>query len=167
MQKLKEITSILFAWTIFLAFIAIVIFFIKGGLAILPTVINILNIVGAIALVLCVTILPILAIIKKTRGIAAVGYVISSYIFGLSTWILGFLVTLSIWGWLGVIIGLFIAGVGVVPLGIIASILHGQWAWVINLVLSVIFVFGTRFLGYWLAEKTEGEPYHIDSNLTE
>ncbi len=158
MVKIKEIASTLFACTIFLGIIVLIILFIKGGLSILPQIMMLVNTTGGIAFLLCITLFPILAIFKKTREVAAIGYVTSSYLFGLSTWILGFLLTLSIWGWLGVITGLFIMGVGVVPFGIVASIIHGQWSYVINLVLSLILTFGVRFLGFWLAEKTEPKP---------
>jgi hypothetical protein len=70
-------------------------------------------------------------------------------------WLFGFLVTYAAWGLIGVFIGLFLAGVGVVPLGMIASGLHGQWDMVWQLVLGIALTWGARGLAMWLATKVD------------
>jgi len=94
-----------------------------------------------------------LALIPRTRVWGGLGFFISSYIFGLTAWFLGLLTTLIIWGVWPVIIGLFIMGVGVVPIGIVASLFNGYWTEVLVLVLSMILTFGLRVLGFWLMGK--------------
>jgi len=166
MNKLKELGSLILGWAVFIGFVTIGILFLKGGLSILPGFINVLYIIGGIAFLLCLTILPFLCIFKSTRGVAAIGFYIASYVFGLQTWLLGFVVTLSFWGWFGVIIGLFLAGIGVVPLGIIASLIHREWFLVGNLVLSLALTYGVRILGLWLAEKVDNNSNHIEVTAT-
>jgi len=74
-----------------------------------------------IALGVIILILLPLAIFKRTRRFSGTIIFYASYLFGLTTWFLGAAITLSTWGWLALIIGLLLAGVGVVPIGILAS----------------------------------------------
>jgi hypothetical protein len=76
----------------------------------------------SIALAVAIFALIPLAIWRRTRGAAGVGLMVTSYIFGLTTWLLGTAVTFGSFGWLGIIIGLLVFGVGVVPLAIIGAI---------------------------------------------
>jgi hypothetical protein len=95
------------------------------------------------------------AIFRLTRKIAAFGLYGASYVFGITTWIFGFLVTYVTWGPIGVFIGLMLGGVGVVPLGMIAAGLHGQWDVFWQLVVGIALTFGARTLAIWLAVKID------------
>jgi hypothetical protein len=97
------------------------------------------------------------AVFRATRKFAAAGLVCASYVFGLTVWILGLLVTYAAWGLIGVFMGLILVGVGVVPLGVIASGLHGQWDMVWQLVLGIALTWGARGLAMWLAIKIDQE----------
>jgi hypothetical protein len=37
-----------------------------------------------------------------------------------------------------------------VPVAILATLLHAEWQWLLNLFMSIIIIFGTRALGIWL-----------------
>jgi hypothetical protein len=52
---------------------------------------------------------------------AATGILIASYVVGVSTWLLGATVTFYTWGWIGLVVGLLLGGLGVVPIGILAA----------------------------------------------
>ena len=60
-----------------------------------------------LAFAVAIFVLLPLAIWRRTRGAAGVGLLVTSYIFGLTTWLLGAAVTFGSFGWLGLIIGLF------------------------------------------------------------
>jgi hypothetical protein len=75
----------------------------------------------SIAFAIGVVVLLPLAAWHKTRGAAGVGLLVVSYIFGATTWFLGAATTFGSFGWIGLIIGLFILGIGVVPLAIIGA----------------------------------------------
>lgn len=95
-----------------------------------------------------------LAIWRKTRGAAGVGLLITSYIFGLTTWLLSAAVTFGSFGWFGLILGLLVLGVGVVPLAIIGAIFkldNGGLALV--LFVMVVVTFGARAGGAYAASK--------------
>lgn len=97
-----------------------------------------------------------LAIPKATRGFSSVALLISSYVFGASLWMEGLLLTLFIWGLGAVFIGLFMAGVGVVPIAMLATLLKGMWGPFIELVLLTIMTFASRIGALSLAGNLEG-----------
>ena len=109
-----------------------------------------------LALAVAIFVLLPLTIWRKTRGAAGAGLLITSYIFGLTTWLLGAAVTFGSFGWFGLIIGLLFLGVGVVPLAIIGAIFkldNGGLALV--LFVMVVVTFGARFGGAYAASKAE------------
>jgi hypothetical protein len=110
----------------------------------------------SIALAVAIFVLVPLAIWHKTRGAAGVGLMVTSYIFGLTTWLLGAAVTFGSFGWFGLIVGLLVLGVGVVPLAIIGAIFKlddGGMAMV--LLVMVVVTLGARFGGAYAASKAE------------
>ena len=109
-----------------------------------------------VAFGIVVFILLPLAIPKATRGFSSVALFVSSYVFGATLWMEGLLFTLAIWGVGAVFIGLFLAGVGVVPIAMLATLLKGMWSPFVELVLLTIMTFGSRIGAMSLAESLEG-----------
>lgn len=95
------------------------------------------------------------AIFSSTPRFAGGGLMISSYIFGATLWVWSFLLTYLAWGGLGLAIGLFLAGVGVVPLAMIAMLFKAEWLILGQLALLLILTFGARVWGYRLLEKAQ------------
>jgi len=106
-----------------------------------------INWVSQIALLLSIFIFLPLALFRSTRMVAAFGLMAASYAFGTCVWIFGLIVTWDYWGILAVIFGMFIAGIGVVPLGIIASAFKSDWTAVIISATGLLLTFGSRGLG--------------------
>ena len=96
-----------------------------------------------------------LSLIPPTRFIAAIGFVSASFVFGAMMWCCGLGVTYGAWGIGGVIIGLMIAGIGIVPVGMLAVLLHGEWQALIVFLILIVLTFGLRALGFWLAKKVD------------
>ena len=84
---------------------------------------------------------------------------ISSYVYGVTLWFWSLLLTYSIWGVGAVIIGIFLAGIGVVPLAMIATAMEGEWAVTGEIILLLIFTFGSRMLGFYFAQKADELAY--------
>ena len=69
--------------------------------------------------------LPLLAVcgglvlFHKTRAYGGVALWLFSWLVGLSTWLLGAAFT---FGWIGLIVGLLLFGIGVVPLGVFGAV---------------------------------------------
>ena len=91
----------------------------------------------------------------KTRVFAAIGLLICSYVFGVTLWVFSLLLTLYLWGWIGVVLGLAIAGVGIVPIAFLAALFKGQWTVLDTLFVMVVATFGVRFLAFYIADKAE------------
>jgi hypothetical protein len=53
----------------------------------------------------------------------------------------------------GILIGLALAGVGVVPVAMFGTIINGLWSLLLELLLITGFTFGIRILGAYLVEK--------------
>jgi len=104
--------------------------------------------------ILFLILLP-LCLIRKARGFAAAAILLISYVFGITVWMEGLLITLSTWGVGAVIFGLLFAGVGVVPIAMLAALFHGMWWGLLDLVGLTVFTFGSRFFSIWIAEKGE------------
>lgn len=62
----------------------------------------------------------------------------------------GLLITQSLWGTWAVIVGLCFAGVGIVPIGMIAALFHGEWLLLLELFCLVFLTFGSRAYALWL-----------------
>ncbi len=114
--------------------------------------------------VIVVFVLLPLALFKSTRG--AVGTIMygASWFFGITTWFLGATITFATWGWVGLLIGLFMAGVGVVPIGILAAFISLKSSeFGFSLILMCVVVFATRLGGIALMHRAAvhqagGEP---------
>ena len=80
-----------------------------------------------IALLVSLVVLLPLSAFRKTRLMASYGLYFGSYIFGTMAWVWGFLLALMLWGWMAVIIGIILGGIGVVPIALLACLFNGQW----------------------------------------
>ena len=155
MENLKAIGKVVLYLVVMLAVIFVLFVLIRGGVSIAEHVIPILIHVATIATSIDILILVPLAFFRKSRPISAIGLMISSYVFGISVWGLGFLVTYAFWGGGAVFVGLLIFGVGVVPMGIVAALLHGAWGAVGNLLYGIAITYGARFLAIYLGGKID------------
>ena len=107
-----------------------------------------------------------LYLFRKTKIFSASTIYYSSYLFGLQLWLSGLMLTLQIWGIWAVIIGLLLLGIGVIPIAIIATLFHGLWQELGELLLSLVLVFGSRMLGLYMIGKAELHSASIsDTNI--
>jgi hypothetical protein len=108
-----------------------------------------------IVTVMCIVFLPPLALFRKTRVVPAYGLYVASFVFGVCVWVYGFMVTYEIWDGVGVLIGLMLGIVGIVPLGIIAALWHSEWVIAAELTYGVVLTYGARAIALWLRAKIE------------
>ena len=97
----------------------------------------------------------ILAIPRVTRGWGGLGLVLCSYAIGLCLWLWSLVVAYELAGMVWLILGLFMAGVGVVLVAAIAALLHGEWVLLIEIVVGVVIVYVLRIAGNYLVESAE------------
>lgn len=92
-----------------------------------------------------VLVLGPLALFRSTRPFASLGILLSSYMIGLTTWLLGSAVTLGTYGWFTLVIGWIFLGVGVVPIAIFAAFFTlGYPGLGVSLIVMSVVVFGFR-----------------------
>lgn len=111
-----------------------------------------------LVLVLVLPILAIAAIVRRTRGLAAIGMLLCSYLFAFTLWLWALLFVLTTWGWGAVILGVLLGGVGVVPISMLACITHGEWGLLGQTLLSLLLIFGMRFGSAWLVVSVSEAP---------
>jgi|GEM_PF-2431243 hypothetical protein len=161
MTKLKFIEKILLAITILLAFIFLIFGLTSNFFAANNRITDVIStIVGIVFWIDLLVLLP-LSFFKKTRFAAAIGWLVSSYIFGIATWETGIVATSAIWGGWGVLGGLILAGVGVVLTGIIASLMASIYSGAILLIVGAIFVYGTHYLAMAVGEQADQDSHQI------
>ena len=94
-----------------------------------------------------------LALVRNARGFVGATMTLFSFLLAFAVWLWGLLVVFIAWGWWGVLIGLLLLGVGVVPMGFAALMLDGAWSGFWQMLAAVLLTWGTRYAGGWMAEK--------------
>jgi CheY-like chemotaxis protein len=159
MQKIKDFSSMIFGVLIVVGILFIIGFLIEGGEYISEKVYPYINGIGSIIFTFDILVFLPLSFFKKTRVFSVYAFLISSYVFGVGMWFFSFIVTYALWGWLGILIGLFLMGVGVMPVAVVASLFAGQWAVLFNLLFGFALTYGTRAYSIHLANKADKEAY--------
>ncbi len=155
MEAIKAAGSVILGLAVFAALLFVCVLFIVGAATVSEKVLPILNIATVIGMILCVIILLPLTIFRTTRFIPVWGFFIASYIFGVDVWMYGFLVTYDLWGTGGILAGLFLGIVGVVPLGMIAAAFNGMWSVVLELAILLVVTYGVRMFALFLASSLD------------
>lgn len=96
-----------------------------------------------------------LSIFTRLRGFTGGGIFFSSFLFGFVAWLLGFILTYSIWGAWAVVIGVLFLGGGVVPIALLATAINGYWDPFLTLLVVTALTFGARIIGLLIAESGE------------
>jgi len=135
----------------------LVVFVIKGvvwiGEKVLPFLMSLTSLLTAISVFIFIPMM----IFKKTRKWAGGALAFSSLLFGLTLWIYSALVAYMLWGFIGLVIGLFMMGIGVVPVALLAALFSGEWTIIGSIIYMLILTFGARLFGLYVAEKAENK----------
>jgi len=65
------------------------------------------------------------------------------------------LLTYSIWGAFAVYVGLFVLGIGVIPLSILATAIKGQWSNLGQQMFLLFLTLGSGALAHYLADRAD------------
>lgn len=158
-EKIKGLGAFVLGIGVLLLIAILIGLFIHGGAWLGEKVYPWLVGISAIALAISFFVVLPLSFIRRTRGFAAAGLFIGSYVFGLTLWVWGLLLTYHLWGALAVFLGLFLLGVGVVPIAMLATLFKGMWPQLGELVFLTVLVFGLRAYSIYLAQKADREAY--------
>lgn len=106
-----------------------------------------------VTLLVSVVLLAPLALVPSTRNFSGAGFEVASFVCGVILWVAGMAYTYSVWGFSAVLLGLFFFGIGVVPLAVIAALLHGDWASLGGFFAVFAAAAVMRGVANWLANK--------------
>jgi len=150
---ISNIGTYILGAVIMLAVFSLPVLLIVGGVIVGEKILPWLMALSIIAIGVCLVILPLFTLFSASRAWAGLGFAMVSYVFGITCWFIGLLLTWMLWGGLAVLIGLFIFGVGVVPIAMLATLFKGMWPELGLLFLVVILTFGSRILGLFLISR--------------
>ena len=155
MKAIKDLFTGALGIGLFLAIIIISAIFLIFGLKIASAVYPILETIAAIFIIISLFIFIPLAFFKKTRMISIYGFIISAFIFAINVWVFSLLTTYFYWGIFGVVVGIMLGGIGEIPIAAIASLLHGDWASIFNIISTVVLFLIAGGLAGYLGNKVE------------
>lgn len=154
-EKLKEMAGMVFGLLVFIAILSLPLVFAMGAAWASKNLLGPLTTIGWVLLELCIVILLPLSIFKRLRGFTGGGIFFSSFLFGLVAWLLGFILTYSIWGAWAVVIGFLFLGGGVVPIALLATAINGYWDPFFTLLAVTTLTFAARIIGILIVESGE------------
>jgi hypothetical protein len=156
-SALKKVGYFVFFWVIVLLVLLLIAVLLRGMVwaseKVLPWLID----AGRIAFDICVLVFVPLCIFRKTRPWAGLGYYISSYLFGTILFAFSCIVCVQLWGYVALFVGLFLAGIGVLPVALLAALFHGAWPLFWDLIFGAVLTFSTRYVGVRLTGQRAPE----------
>lgn len=96
-----------------------------------------------------------LGLFDSTRGFAAISLYVISLIFGFTIWVYSAGVAFGLLGWFWLIVGLLLAGLGVVLIAFLGAIFHGYFSLAFGIAISALFPLLIRFIAIYLDEKEQ------------
>lgn len=154
MEKLKSAGGMAGGFLLLILFISLPVIFLLGAAEFSVWALDWIPGTFAIAIGACVVLIPF-AIIPVTRGLAANLFDLVSLVFGACLWLYALAFTYLEWGMVAVVIGVLLAGVGVIFTGILAALFAGVWVVLGNMALIFAAFVISRILVGWLAHSVE------------
>jgi hypothetical protein len=167
MEALKSLGAGLLGIAGFAVMLLLGVFFIYGATWFSLWAIPYMTFATDIAVAVCIFILLPLALFRRTRPASAYGFMLCSFVFGICLWMYGLLITMSIWGPVAVIVGLMLGGIGVVPIGMLACVFHGEWLSLTVLLVGTVLTYLARYLSLRIATRADADEYERQSRIIE
>jgi len=158
---INPISGCLLGALVFVGIILITLIFLRGGVWLGEKVLPFFMWLARITFGVVIAILLPMAAFHKTRRIAASGLIHAGSIFGITLWAFGLVLTYNLWGGIAVLVGIFLLGVGVVPMAMLATLFAKMWNPFGQLIILAVFTFITRSFGKKLAFKLHMEEQKI------
>lgn len=154
-NTLSGIGGLIIALITILFFVGLGLMFIQGAGWLSSVLLPWFGLLTWWALGLSILVVLPLAIPMATRGFASTALFSASWLFGITLWMHALVLTLVLWGPIAAFIGLFLAGVGVVPVAMLATLFKAEWISLLEVVVMLFMTFGARVGSIYLAESVE------------
>jgi len=166
-EKLKSVSQGFLGILFFAVLIIVPIIIINWGILIAEKILPFLATATSILSIISFCIFIPMTIFKKMRIFGGTALMYSSLLFGVTLWVYSALMVYMLWGFIGLFIGLFILGVGVVPVALLASLISGEWVIVWEIIYMLIITLGARIYGLWIIAKAEDQSNRDDYSVEE
>jgi len=127
-------------------------FFVKGGVWFFENFYELFETINGWVFTL-VVLLALLSVIPRIRIYTGLGIYYLTYIWGTIFWLFCLFVTYQLWGFVGVFVGLIMFGIGIFLTAFLSILFDGQIWGALMIALNLLFIYGVRSLGYWIASK--------------
>jgi len=164
-EKIKTFGKMVAGGAVLIGFALLPVLFIKGGIWFSHTILPFMKRLAELTTVVVFLVLLPCAIFKRLRGFASIGLLIGSFVYGATLWLLAFLVTYELWGWVALLVGMCFLGLGVVPIAMIAAVSKGEWPVFWSMVVTLGLVIGARVLSYFLLNSYE--KYRLEKSYAQ
>jgi hypothetical protein len=114
-----------------------------------------LILVAETGIILGVPICLIVSVFRRARSFAAFGLLLISCLLGLSLWLWTLVLADELAGAFWTIMGLCLAGVGIVPVAFIAALLRTEWAQAIQIAVAAVAFYAIASMSYFIASGAE------------
>jgi len=151
--KMKGLGSGILGILMFLGFCIIPFIFIFGILKVSEFLYPIISVLAGASIGLFLLIILPLSLFKGLRNHLAGISIVLSHIVGASVFMFSFLTIFYYLGWIAFFL-MFMFQI-VSPIAAIGLFFKGQWAAGFSIIVGLIFTYGMRFYGIWLASRVE------------
>lgn len=156
-QLFKSMGRVVIGFGLLMGLMLLILMFVKGGVWVGEKTYPLLSGFSKLALFLTFFILTPLTLFKPTRSFAGLGIYFASYVFGLTLWVWSLVLTYNLWGIFAVLIGLFFAGIGIVPVALLATLFSGKLSVFGELLLLMAFVPISRMFGIFMVARAAAD----------
>jgi hypothetical protein len=157
----KGLSGCLIVAAVLAALVFITLLFLQGGVWLGEKVLPWLQRFSAATLIVVALVFLPLALFWRTRRFAARGMLSAASVFGMTLWLWGLVLTYNLWGGAAVLLGLFLLGVGVVPMAMIATLLAAMWPTLGKLLLLGLLTIATRRFGLQLLAQMRAREQKV------
>lgn len=152
-EKFKEFGGIALGLMILLAILSVATIFFHGIVWAAKHLLKPLMLIGWFLVAVDLIILLPLSFFRRLRGFIGSAIFMSSFVFGMVAWLLSIICTYALWGFGAMITGIVLFGGAVVPFAMLATMFEGMWEPFLTILVLLIVTFGSRFVGYSIAER--------------
>jgi hypothetical protein len=105
-------------------------------------------------------------LIRPWRAAFGLILYIATFCIGLDLWAQSFVTVLHLWGVFFTILGVLLAGIGIVPMAILATLFHANWAMLMYLVINIFIIYISRFAAaaMWESVPSQKKPLVIEGS---
>ncbi len=92
-------------------------------------------------------------LIRPARGVCGFALYLASAAVAIDVWLWSAMMVKVLWGTVAMIIGILLGIVGVVPMALLASLVHGEWVVLGYLIINLVVLYFMQFIAGLMLES--------------